>query len=230
MSIPINSLVFAGIWNVSRYYNKFQFVESPTDGANYLYVGEKILSGGGDPATLQPSSIWIPFNSPSSSVLSQYFLPSGGLFNDLNFWVGPTSATLGSFTLPSDVVAGSTVMLYWVSWNVQNWGPLPNLNVLDFRFGFSDTPSVSSPSWYVPSAGFIVTAPNNANGVPLQIPFIPHTPSNPANPDYIQLPQWVIIPNAQPNQTIYLNLEILYLNDTIQDISVLAPFLLYQKQ
>ena len=61
MSLPTNELVYAGIWNVAVYYNQFQFVESPTDGLSYAYVGESVFIGGGDPATVQPSTIWIPF-------------------------------------------------------------------------------------------------------------------------------------------------------------------------
>ena len=60
MSIPTNELVYAGICNALTYYNKFQIVQSPTDNVNYVYVGEKVLAGGGDPATLQPSPIWLP--------------------------------------------------------------------------------------------------------------------------------------------------------------------------
>lgn len=61
MSLPTNQLVYAGIWDAAVYYNQFQFVESPTDSKSYAYVGEPVLLGGGDPATLQPSAIWIPF-------------------------------------------------------------------------------------------------------------------------------------------------------------------------
>lgn len=61
MSLPTNELVYAGVWNVTTSYNKFQFVLSPTDNLCYAYVGEKVFIGGGDPATIQPSLIWIPF-------------------------------------------------------------------------------------------------------------------------------------------------------------------------
>lgn len=71
MSIPVNELVYAGIWNVANYYNKFQFVQSPTDNVNYVYVGETVIIGGGDPATVQPSPIWIPF-----PVISAPFTPA----------------------------------------------------------------------------------------------------------------------------------------------------------
>jgi hypothetical protein len=72
MSLPTNELVYAGIWDVAVYYNQFQFVESPTDGLSYAYVGESVFIGGGDPATVQPSTIWIPFPTTGTGFIPVY--------------------------------------------------------------------------------------------------------------------------------------------------------------
>lgn len=76
MSLPTSEFQYAGIWNVSKLYNYLQFVESPTDNLCYVYVGLPVFSGGGDPATIQPSPIWIPINPPTAG-----FTPAYGSFS-----------------------------------------------------------------------------------------------------------------------------------------------------
>jgi hypothetical protein len=61
MSIPINELVYAGVWSVSGYYPTFQFVLSPIDGNCYVNVGVQPSIGGPDPSN-QPSAVWVLLN------------------------------------------------------------------------------------------------------------------------------------------------------------------------
>lgn len=70
MSLPTNQFQYAGIWDVTKLYNQFQFVESPTDNVSYVYVGLPVFSGGADPATIQPSAIWIPFPTTGAGIIS----------------------------------------------------------------------------------------------------------------------------------------------------------------
>ena len=98
MSIPTNELVYAGIWNATAEYNKFQFVESPTDNKCYVYIGEVIFSGGGDPATVQPSTIWIPINPPVAG-----FPPAYGSFSSTQIQnINPAFPTLAPLPLVYD--------------------------------------------------------------------------------------------------------------------------------
>lgn len=230
MVLPINEFQYAGTWDVTKIYNQYQFVLSPTDNNCYLWVSTKIANTPFDPAT-NPSANWIlfPNTSSSSSILTQYDLPNFGVFTDPLGYTGPLSLSIGNFTVPADIVPNSTALLYFARWAVNSFGPLPNLNVLDYRIGFSSVPNGDSTTFYEPFAGFVVQAPNNANSVPLTIPLLSHTPANPANPDYTNLPLYVPLTNLQPNQNIYCNFEAVYAGDLIVGVTVLAPFLLYQK-
>jgi hypothetical protein len=66
MSIPINQLVYAGIWSATTPYPQFQFVESPIDTFCYVNVDIQPSLGGPDPS-VQPSTVWVLLNVPSGS-------------------------------------------------------------------------------------------------------------------------------------------------------------------
>lgn len=233
MSVPINELVWAGVWNNTTSYPQYQFVQSPIDNLCYVNINIQPSVGGADPS-VQPSAYWVLLSpttpSGSGGVLTQYFLPAGGIFSDPLGYTGPLSLTIGTFNIPADIVPNSTALLFWATWSVGSWFPTNNLNVLDYRIGFSKVINGDSNTFFPPFQGFVVDAPNNANNVPLSILPLAHTPANQFSPDYTQLPVYVPLTGLQPNQTIYCNFEAVYTNDGIVGVSVVAPFLLYQKQ
>lgn len=63
MSIPVNLLRFAGLWDATTRYSQYDFVESPIDGKCYIYVGVNDIVGGADPSV--PNPVWVLFNAPT---------------------------------------------------------------------------------------------------------------------------------------------------------------------
>jgi hypothetical protein len=232
MPLPVNQFVFAGEWSATTSYPQYQFVVSPIDGKCYVNTNIQSAKGGADPS-VQPSQFWElydpKFGVAQQTILSTYVLPNGTFFDPSTF-IGSVSATIGSFKIPADIVPNSSALLYWSGWSVQSWSPVANLNLLDYRIGFSPVKNGGVGTFYTPYAGFVVNAPNNANNIPLTIPHLPHTSPNPLAPDYTQVPQWITLPNLQPDQDIFANVECAYPADEIQGVGLYAPFLLYQKQ
>lgn len=60
MSIPVNLLKYAGVWNGSRIYYQYDCTTSPIDNEYYCCVKSPSVVGAPDPS-VQPSAVWIPF-------------------------------------------------------------------------------------------------------------------------------------------------------------------------
>lgn len=61
MSIPVNLLRWAGVWDASSRYSQYDFAESPIDGKCYVYVGLVDIVGGADPSV--PNPLWTQLNA-----------------------------------------------------------------------------------------------------------------------------------------------------------------------
>jgi hypothetical protein len=153
MSLPTNQLVYAGIWDAAVYYNQFQFVESPTDSKSYAYVGEPVLLGGGDPATVQPSAIWIPFP-----------VATGGGITSLNGLTDPamllTSTDLSvkiTPTAPDKVDLSVGFPQAYGSFSSTQTQLLPAGTPLPFVYDTKDVASSTGVNVLFPSSEIIVT-------------------------------------------------------------------------
>jgi hypothetical protein len=153
MSLPTNQLVYAGVWDAAVYYNQFQFVESPTDSKSYAYVGEPVLLGGADPATLQPSAIWIPFP-----------VATGGGITSLNGLTDPamllTSTDLSvkiTPTAPDKVDLSVGFPQAYGSFSSTQTQLLPAGTPLPFVYDTKDVASSTGVNVLFPSSEIIVT-------------------------------------------------------------------------
>ena len=61
MSIPINELVWCGVWNNTTSYRQYQFVQSPIDQKCYVNINIQPITGAPDPS-VQPSAYWVLLN------------------------------------------------------------------------------------------------------------------------------------------------------------------------
>lgn len=232
MSIPVNLLRWAGVWDATTSYSQYDFVQSPIDSNCYIYVGVPDIVGGTDPSVSNP--LWVLLPQPKqggTEIWTTYFLPNGGVFQDNGPYTGSTTFTIDQFTMPPDTVPNSTAMLWFQQW-AGKWSPAGgSSNVLDFRLGFSPIPSAPISNWFTPAAGWVVQA-FNANNIPNPIPLGPHFPPVPNSTtltDYFQFPQYTILNGVSANQPIYINGEIPYGGNSLSNITIIAPFLLYQR-
>lgn len=130
---------------------------------------------------------------------------------------------LGSFQIPADAVPNSTAMIYNTSWSVENWGN--PLNDVEYQYFFYNT----TAGFFFPQRITCFTSPaGNPNGIPLTIFQVPHFPANQATFDYIQQPQWIVLDNVSPNDTInvcckFSSTAVYYTNPLI-----VLPYLLYK--
>jgi hypothetical protein len=67
MSLPINQLVYAGVWDVTRTYPQYYFVLSPIDNLCYVNIDIVPVTGGSDPS-VQPSTIWLLFPNVTGDI------------------------------------------------------------------------------------------------------------------------------------------------------------------
>lgn len=65
MSIPVNLLRWAGVWDVTSTYSQYDFVQSPITSLCYIYVGVPDIVGGGDPSV--PNPLWVQLNPPAGT-------------------------------------------------------------------------------------------------------------------------------------------------------------------
>lgn len=65
MSIPVNLLRWAGVWDASTQYSQYTFVQSPSDSLCYVYVGDVDIVGGADP--FLPNPLWVKLNPVAGS-------------------------------------------------------------------------------------------------------------------------------------------------------------------
>jgi hypothetical protein len=176
-----------------------------------------VVSSGGSAPTITNTQKLKRYNPPSP------FVGSGS-------YAGSSAYTIGNFTIPADAVPNSSALLYSQGYSVNGWSPSLPMNLMDFRFGFSPTPAVPIAGWFEPAVGGFLVQPGNSNNVPQPIPLLPHTPANINNPDYVNLPTWILLDNITPGQTIYANIEIPYPGDSISGVSMYAPILMYHAQ
>ena len=197
--------------------------QTPTisnNGLTSITAGSGLSSTGGTTPTLT-----------NTQLTKTYALPASGVLTDPTNSYGTGSFSFASFQLPADIVPFSTALLFWENYSITTWSSVPfpptGGNIIDNRFYFSATQNGDVSTSFFPAQGFVMQS-NNSNNIPHpSIPALAHTPTNIANPDYVQLPRVVQITNAQPNQTIYANLQISYPADYIQGITYVAPFLTY---
>jgi len=153
MSLPTNELVFAGIWDVATLYNQFQFVESPTDGLCYAYVSTKVSAGGPDPATIQPSSIWIPFpKTGAGGIISLNGLTDPAMLltsADLTVKITPTA--------PDKVDLSAGFIPAYGSFSSTQTQPLAAGTPLPFEYDTKDVASSTGVNVLFPSAEIIVS-------------------------------------------------------------------------
>ena len=84
MSIPVNLLRYAGIWDATTRYSQYDFTESPIDLSSYVYVGVNDIVGGTDPSV--PNPLWVLLPQTSGLGPTGPTGPSGGP-------TGPTGPT-----------------------------------------------------------------------------------------------------------------------------------------
>lgn len=183
-----------------------------------ITAGAGIASTGGVNPTLSSTRTTKKFSLPNPTFVG------GGSY------AGSAAYTIGNFTMPADCVPGSSAMLYSAGFSANSWAPLLPANIMDFRFGFSATAASAIASWFSPAVGGFLVQPNNTNNVPQPLPLLPHTPASITNPDYTNLPTWILLDNVSPNQTIYCNVEVPYGGDSVAGVSVAAPYLMYLAQ
>jgi len=168
--------------------------------------------------------LWVPAGSGGgggvTGILSTEVLLNP-VFSGTALYSGPGAFTFGSFTIPADAVPGSTVLAYVSGWTAE-WSPPNPGNLLHYIMGLASDPD--STNWYSNPWGFVVEAGNTTN-VPNPIPYGANATSS-----YVQLPGFVCIPNVQPGQLVYLNVNPLYLGDDITRIGVIIPYMVYQRQ
>lgn len=89
MSIPVNLLKYAGVWDASRRYYEFDCTTSPLTTEYFCCVVDTVL-GGSDPS-VQPSAVWTPFPLPPKPPTP--FTPVFGSFSSTQ--TQPISAGFG---------------------------------------------------------------------------------------------------------------------------------------
>jgi hypothetical protein len=77
MSIPVNLLKYAGVWDATRRYYEYDCTISPLTTGYFCCVVDSVI-GAPDPS-VQPSAVWIPFPAPVVPVPT--FPPTLGSFS-----------------------------------------------------------------------------------------------------------------------------------------------------
>ena len=67
MSIPVNQLVYGGIWDAAKRYTQYTFVVSPIDLLCYVNINDLPSQGGADPS-VQPSAYWLLFPNVTGDI------------------------------------------------------------------------------------------------------------------------------------------------------------------
>ena len=67
MSIPVNQLVYGGIYDNAKRYTQYTFVVSPIDGLCYVNINPLPAQGTGDPS-IQPSAYWLLFPNVTGDI------------------------------------------------------------------------------------------------------------------------------------------------------------------
>ena len=197
---------------------------------NTLVTGNETVTGNITCSQLNYTTLNPPVSSGSGGTLT--FIPVvGSPFTGVGPYTGSSAFTIGNFTIPANAVPNSTVLLYWLSWST-SWGPTPVNSLYDFRLGFGSTPSTPVNTWFPTGTGFIVQVGNTTN-VPNPIPALPHTQTSltpgTSGYDYTQLPNYVILNNVNPGQVIYVNIECPYPGQRLSNVTINAPYMIYQK-
>jgi hypothetical protein len=111
---------------------------------------------------------------------------------------------LGGFQIPADAVPNSTAMVYNPSWSLQDWNNTSAITPFVCEFFFQN----NTAGFTFPQRITCFTAPiGNPYGTPTNIAALPHFPANQSTPDYIQQPQWIVLDNVSPNDTIVVCLK-----------------------